>query len=79
MKDWKSSLDRYLTSGPPDNGFDEWCEVTINSKPDEFYEKNNEWINQNSYNCEINQLLEKFFKENLLPEEAAIEIIKLKS
>lgn len=44
MDRWKQSLDRYLTSGPPDDGFDSWAEEVIELLPNEFFDKNEDWI-----------------------------------
>lgn len=68
---WKVSLDRYLTSGPDDDGFDNWCEAVIESISDEFYEKNEDWINK--YGEVSNEWFNKIFKRKdyLTPKESA--------
>ena len=40
---WKTSLDKYLTS-PFDDGFDNWCELVTESMSNEFWERNENWI-----------------------------------
>lgn len=38
MNDFQKSLDRYLTSGPIDDGFDDWCETVGELIPEATYD-----------------------------------------
>lgn len=65
---WKTSLDRYLTT-PPDDGFDSWAEKVIDQMPDDFYYKNNDWLNDNDGVC--NKWLNKLFDKGRSPQDAS--------
>ena len=41
---WKAGLDRYLTSSPPDDGFNEWCDMVNENFYEDFFCNNTEWI-----------------------------------
>jgi hypothetical protein len=45
MNNWKISLDRYLTT-PPDDGFDGWYEMVIDTFSEKFYNTNESWIHE---------------------------------
>lgn len=67
---WKQSLDRYLTSGPPDDGFDDWADELIDKKlSDEFYNQHEEWILDHSGQC--NKWINKLFNKNTDIENSA--------
>ena len=68
--DLKQSLDRYLTSGPPDDGFDQWCEQTTEEFSEDFYNEHEDWIMENSGKCNkwFNEL---FYHFELTPKHAA--------
>ena len=58
--DWKTSLDRHLTT-PPDDGFDDFCDDVIgNEISDSFYEQNENWIEQ--YGGQCNKWLNELFR-----------------
>ena len=66
--DWKQSLDRYLTN-PPDDGFDGWASTVIEAFSNEFYESNEDWINETGGLCD--KWLNKLFNQGIPPEIAA--------
>lgn len=70
IMDWKTSLDRYLTS-PPDDGFDGWAEDVLGNKiTEDFYNKNEKWIDE--YDGQCNKWLnELFYRRSKSPMEAA--------
>lgn len=68
--DWKQSLDRYLTT-PPNDGFDNWAEQTIEKMSDDFYETNELWI-MDSEQC--NKWLSKLYDKGIPPEIASTVI-----
>lgn len=59
MEQWQKSLDRYLTSGPPDDGFDDWAESVVNNVEQEFYDENDIWLTSSDNQC--NKWLWEFF------------------
>lgn len=65
---FKTRLDRYLTT-PPEDGFDNWAEEVINAMPDEFYKSNEEWMNSSGGLC--NKWLNKLFDKSTEIEYAA--------
>ena len=70
MNDWKKSLDSYLTSGPPEDGFAEYYEIVIESFSDDFYNENVEFIEE--YNGILNKWINKiYFHKGINPIEAA--------
>ena len=76
MKDWKKSLDNYLTTEPND-GFDNWCEQVTDCFSDKFYDLNEDWIFEtNGQKGQCIQWLNKYFKEGKSPSEAAQQIEK---
>jgi hypothetical protein len=67
---WKTKLDKYLTSSPPEDGFDGYCESIIDNFTDSFYEKNVEWVDQ--IDGQFNKWLQKiFYNKDLSPKKAA--------
>jgi len=72
MNDWKISLDRYLTSGPPEDALDSWCEACIEAFEDEFYSRNEEWIQEYPNQCSA--WMDKLFNKGRNPKEAALII-----
>ena len=66
---WKESLDKYLTT-PPDDGFDQWCESTVDAVSDAYYHSHEEWFEHNESDVLFNEL----FKQGLSPTEAAVII-----
>ncbi len=62
--------DKYL-SIPPTDDMDLWYEQTLDLFSNEFYEANEEWLTRTDHKSEANQWLERLFKENKSPEEAA--------
>jgi len=68
MDNWKTSLDKYLTSSP-DDSFDNCCEDVANAFTDEFYEANEDWVTQSSGEC--NKLMNELFNSGKTPIEAA--------
>lgn len=72
MNNWKASLDKYLTSGPHDDGFDGWVEQVFAKLSDPFWEANEDWLMDSAYDAECNKwLCNQFHKENGSPEETA--------
>lgn len=70
MNNWKKSLDNYLTSGPPEDGFTEYYESVIESFTNDFYNENEEFIEE--YNGILNKWINKiYFHKNIYPIEAA--------
>ena len=70
MNNWKKSLDNYLTSGPPDDGFTEYYEMVIESFSDEFYNENVEFVEE--YNGILNTWINKiYFHKGINPIGAA--------
>ena len=67
---WKTSLDRYLTT-PPDDGFDSWVEDTIGNKLSEaFFNANETWVE--AYDGQCNKWLNELFdRRDASPEQAA--------
>jgi len=81
--DWKTSLDKYLTSEPPNDGFDIWCEViTEKHITKQFFDLHEDWILDNNGQCE--NWLNELFNRGKLPEDAskiierAFKLFKLK-
>ena len=73
---WKTSLDRYLTT-PPDDGFNDWCEDVCGHKiTDYFYEKNEPWIEEYGGLC--NEWLNKLFNKGKDSTTAAAIIERAK-
>ncbi len=70
-----ASLDRYLTSEPPDDGFQLWSELITNHIPDDLWDAGfGDWYE--TYDGEANKLLQDlFYKDNTgntnTPEVAA--------
>jgi len=53
-------LDKYLTSGPPEDDFDNFCEDVLGHKiSDEFYNKNEFWIDKHQCQKWLNNLFDK--------------------
>lgn len=65
---WKTSLDKYLTT-PPTDGFDDFCENTQNCFTDDFYDSYEDWIMQYGGIC--SKWLEKLYKKGLSPSKSA--------
>ena len=65
-----TNYDKYL-SMPPTDEMDAWYEQTLELFSDEFYEANEDWLTKSDPNSEANQWLDKLFKQNKSPEEAA--------
>ena len=59
MNDWKKSLDNYLTSGPPDDGFTEYYEMVIELFSNEFYNENVEFVEE--YDGILNKWMNKIY------------------
>ena len=71
MADWKISLDKYLTSGPSTDNFDNWCEEIVgNQFTDSFYNENEDWID--SEQC--TEWLNKLFVKDKTEHQASIII-----
>jgi len=68
MNNWKISLDRYLTE-PPDDEFDGWAEDVINNIQEEFYTKNEDWVNENNGQC--NKFINELWNRGKSPEDAS--------
>ena len=66
---WQQSLDRYLTSGPPDDGFEDWTEKVTESFTNDFFDENDEWIVE--YDGQCNSWFNKLFDSDCEPEYAA--------
>jgi hypothetical protein len=67
--DWKTSLDRYLTT-EPDDGYTEWCEDVLGNQISErFYNQNEKWIDESNGQC--NKWLNKLFNRGIDTPEAA--------
>lgn len=64
---WKTSLDKYLTT-PPDDGFDNWVEKTIELLQDDVFNKHEQWIVDSS---ECNEYLNDMFNKNWTPYRAS--------
>lgn len=73
--DWKTNLDKWLTT-PPEDEFDNWCERVLELLSDSFFEENEEWILEDSGVC--NKWLNELYREGYEPILAAIEIEKRK-
>lgn len=70
--DWKTSLDKYLTT-PYDDGFDGWCEEIFERQfTDDFYNQNEDWIHE--YDGQCNKWLNKLFAKGKTPTEASVII-----
>ena len=65
---WKLGLDRYLTSGPPEDGLDNWCEVATESMTNEFWEVAEDWV-LDSKRC--SDWLNILFNKGKSPQETA--------
>ena len=62
--DFKTSLDKYLTSSP-DDGFDSWAESVCEYISDNFFEENEEWIlNSEQCNTWLNKLFGKEIEDS---------------
>ena len=72
MSDWKISLDRYLTSGPPEDGYDRWVEECVDAFDFDFYEANDDWID--IYPGQCSEWMDKLFKKGVDPKQAALII-----
>ena len=79
--DWKQSLDRYLTT-PPNDGFDNWAEQTIEKMSEDFYETNELWV-MDSEQCnkcwimdseQSNKWMSKLYDKGIPPEIASTVI-----
>jgi len=70
---WKVSLDRYLTE-PPDDGFDNWSEKVINSFSEDFYNKNEDWIMDNTNKNQCNIWFNELFRRGIAPQETVLII-----
>lgn len=60
MKDWKTSLDRYLTNPPDDDGFESYFEAVAEAMPNDWWVKHNDWF-INSDLCD--QLISDAFQQ----------------
>ncbi len=69
---WKTSLDKYLTSEPCDN-FDVWSEAIQESFTDQFFYDNELWILEYDGKCNewINKMFYKHQWSNIQPIEVA--------
>jgi len=65
---FKTALDRYLTS-EPDNGFTDYCEAVTEAFTDEFFDKNETWIIDETE--QIDKWLDKLFYKEIEPKQAA--------
>jgi|GEM_PF-6113910 len=68
-------LDRWLTI-EPDNGWDNFCEMTLNLVPNEFYNENEKFFDSD----DCNHLLNKLFNSEKSPKrsvEILMRLIKL--
>ena len=66
MNNFKISLDKYLTT-PLEDGFDQWCDIVVESFTDDFFEKNKDWVMEQNGQFErwVNKLI------NREPKQAA--------
>lgn len=74
---WKESLDKYLTT---DHESDQWIsyyEKVINSHSDEFYDTNEDWIEDDT--STYNDLLTKTYERDCEPKHAALLIQRIYS
>ena len=66
---WKTSLDKYLTT-PYDDGFDDWADDVLGKMiTDTFYNENENWLNEHSGQC--NKWLNELFNRGKSTIEAA--------
>ena len=65
---WKVGLDRYLTSGPPEDGLDNWCEVATEAMTNEFWNVAEDWVLDSELSSEW---FNKLFNKGKSPQEAA--------
>jgi hypothetical protein len=68
---WKTSLDRFLTT-PPDDGYEDWAEELVgNHISDQFFDNNEWWLKESDGQCKrwMNDL---FYKKGKSPKEAAL-------
>jgi hypothetical protein len=68
---WKTSLDKYLTT-PPEDNFDNWGESVTSEFTDEFFDENELWIFESEL---CNKWLNKLFRKDYSPKRTA-EIIQ---
>ena len=64
---WKQSLDNYLTN-PPDDGFTDWAENTIELIHDDVFNHHEGWILDSS---ECNEYLNDMFNKGWSPLKAS--------
>jgi len=69
MENWKIGLDRYLTSGPPDDGFNDFCDLTVEEFSQKFYDENENWIIEETE--QIDNWLNKLFSKGYSPKQTA--------
>ena len=74
---WKAGLDHYLTSGGDYGEYDSWCEQVIESFDDDFYNENEDWIND--FNTDFDTWLNKLYGDHKTPMEAAVKIQRLRT
>ena len=70
---WKISLDKYLTT-PYDDGFEDWANKVIEYMSDDFYNKNEDWINKDNGQC--NKWLNKIFYNKCKEPKISATIIE---
>ena len=68
---WKQSLDKYLTSSPPDDGFTDYFEAITESMSDQFFNNNEDWILNSVL---MNDWADKLFIKGIDPMQSAIII-----
>ncbi len=64
MNNFQVSLDRYLTT-PPEDGFTGWYEQVIEHLSDDFYTRNEDWVEEEGGMCTdwLNRLFDRSPKE----------------
>lgn len=66
---WKIGLDRYLTSGPSDDGFEDYCEHLLeNGFSEQFYKENEAWLFDST---QLDKWSSKLFNKGFEPLHAA--------
>lgn len=64
---WKTSLDRYLTT-PPDDGFDNYFENVCENLSNEFWDEHEDWILDSK---EFEKSVERCFNKGCEPKYSA--------
>lgn len=73
MMDWKSSLDRWLTSDPNEGQYS-FIESLIDSLSDQFYSDHEDWINDE--NGTFNKWVGKLYSEGRVSYKEGAAIIE---